>query len=138
MFYKVSFSKVALDLYKSTTQPYIEYCCHVWAGAPCFYLELLHKLQKQICGTVGPSLTASYEHLSHCQNAVSLSFFYMYYFGRCPSELAQLVLLPYSGGRSTCYFDRWHEFSVTIPRCYKDAFVNSSFPCTASRAYSRK
>ena len=24
-----------------------------------------------------------------------------------------------------------HDFSVTIPRCYKDVYVNSSFPCVA-------
>ena len=34
-------------------------------------------------------------------------------------------------GRSTCYFDRLHDFSVTIPRCYKDVYVNSFFPHTA-------
>ena len=49
---------VALYLYKSTIQPCMEYCCHVWAGAPSCYLELLDKLQKRICRTVGPSLTA--------------------------------------------------------------------------------
>ena len=27
-------SKAALYLYKSATQPCIEYCYHVWAGAP--------------------------------------------------------------------------------------------------------
>ena len=26
--------EVALHLYKSTIHPYMEYCCHVWAGAP--------------------------------------------------------------------------------------------------------
>ena len=26
--------KVALYLYKSTIRPCMEYCCHVWAGAP--------------------------------------------------------------------------------------------------------
>ena len=46
-------SEVALYLYKSTIQPCIEYCCHVWAGAPSCYLELLDKLQKRICRTVG-------------------------------------------------------------------------------------
>ena len=55
---------------------------------------------------------------------------YRYYFGRCSSELAQLVPLPYSQGRSTCYSDRLHDFSVTIPRCYKDAYVNSFLLCT--------
>ena len=50
---------------------------------------------------------------------------------RCSSELAQLVPLPFSQGRSTCYSDRLHDFSVTIPRCYKDVYVNSFFSRTA-------
>ena len=33
--------EVALCLYKSTIRPCIEYCCHVWAGAPSCSLELL-------------------------------------------------------------------------------------------------
>ena len=57
--------EVALYLYKSTIQPCMEYCCHVWAGACSCYLELLDKLQKQICRTVSPSLAASLEPLAH-------------------------------------------------------------------------
>ena len=109
----------------------MEYCCHVWAGAPSCYLELLDKLQKRICRTVGPSLAASLEPLAHRRNVTSLSLFYRYYFGRCSSELAQLVPLPYSRERSTRHSDRLHDFSVTIPRCYKDVYVNSFFPRTA-------
>ena len=45
--------EVALYLFKSTIRPYMEYCCHVWAGAPSYYLELLDKLQKRTCRTVG-------------------------------------------------------------------------------------
>ena len=51
--------EVALCLYKSTICPCMEYCCHVWAGAPSCYLELLDKLQKRICRTVGPLLAGS-------------------------------------------------------------------------------
>ena len=123
--------EVALYLYKSTIRPCMEYCCHVWAGAPSCYLELLDKLQKRICRIVGPSLAASLELLAHRQYVASLSFFYRYYFGRCSSELAQMVPLPFSRGRSAHYSDRLHEFSVTIPRCYKDLYVNSFFPRTA-------
>ena len=101
--------EVALYLYKSTIKPCMEYCCHVWAGAPSCYFQLLDKLQKQIGRTVGPSL------------------FYRYYFGRCSSQMAQLVPLPFSRRRSTCYSDGLHDFSVTIPRCYKDVYVNSFF-----------
>ena len=93
----------------------MECCCHVWAGAPSCYLELLDKLQKQICKTVGPSLAASLQLLAYHRNVASLNLFYNYYFGRCSSELAQLVPIPYSRGRSHRYSDRLHDFSVTIP-----------------------
>ena len=82
----------------------MEYCCHLWAGAPSCYLELLDKLQKRVCRTVGLSLAASLEPLAHCGNADSLSHFYRYYFGRCSSEVAQLVPLPFSGGWPTFFF----------------------------------
>ena len=57
--------EVALYLYKFTICPCMEYCCHVWAGAPSCYLELLDKIQKQICRTVVPSIAASLEPLIH-------------------------------------------------------------------------
>ena len=83
-------------LYKSTIWACMEHWCHVWVGAPSYYLELLDKLRKRICRTVGPSLAGSLEPLVHCRNVASLSVFYRYYFGRCLSELAELVSLPYS------------------------------------------
>ena len=88
--------EVALYLYKSRIEPCMEYCSHVWAGAPSCYLELLDKLQKQVCRAVGPSLTASFEPLAHHQNAASLTLLCKYYFGRSSSELTQLVPLSHS------------------------------------------
>ena len=35
--------EVALYLYKSTINPCMKYCCHVWAGAPSCYLDMLDK-----------------------------------------------------------------------------------------------
>ena len=123
--------EVALYLYKCTIRPCMEYSCHVWGGAPSCYLKLLDKLQKRICRTVGPSLPGSLDPLAHRRNLACLSLFYRYYFGRCSSELAQLVPLPFSRGRSIRYSGRLRDFSVTIPRCYKDAYVNSLFSSTA-------
>ena len=117
--------EVALYLYNSTICQCIEYCFHVWAGTPSSYLRFLGKLRKRISRTVGPSLATS-----HHRNVVSLSLFYRYYSGRCSSELAQLAPLPFSQGRSTCYSDRLHDFSVSIPRFYKDVYVNNFFPLT--------
>ena len=66
-------------LAKSTIQPCMDYCCHVCASTPGCYLELLDKLQKRICRTVGPSLAAFLEPLAHHQNVTSLSLFFRYY-----------------------------------------------------------
>ena len=133
LFHSINFlsPEVALYLYKSIICPCMKYCCHVWAGAPSCYLELLDKLLKCICRTVGLSLDACLEPLAHRRNVASLSLFYRYYFGRCSSELAQLISFPFSRGKSTRYSDRLHDFSVTISRCYKDAYVNSFFHSTA-------
>ena len=117
--------EVALYSYKSTILPCMEYCCHIWAGASSCYLDLLDKLQKRIRRIVGPSLGPSLEPLAH-------HLFYRYYFGRCSSELVQLVPLPFYQGRSTRYSERLHNFSVSIPRSYKDVYVNSFFPRTAT------
>ena len=80
---------------------------------------------------LGSLLTASLEPLAHCQNVTNLSLSYRHFFGRCSPELAQLVPLLFSQGRSTCYSDKLHDFSITIPTCYKDIYVNSFFPHTA-------
>ena len=74
----------------------MEYCCHVWAGAPQLLLGIVRQAKKRICRTVDSSLAASLEPLAHRRNVAMLSFFYRYYFGRCSSELAQMVLLSFS------------------------------------------
>ena len=82
---------------------------HAWSTVvmselvpPSCYLELVNKLRKQKFRTACPSLTVSLETLGLCRNIASLSLFYRYYFGRCSSELAQLVPLPYSEERPSC------------------------------------
>ena len=78
-----------------------------------------------------PSLATSVKPLAYDWNVSKLSLFYQYYFGRCSSELAQLIAVPFSPGRSTWYSDILHDFSVIILRCYKDVYAASFFPCTA-------
>ena len=80
-------------------------------------MDLLNKLTRRICRADDPSLAVSLEPLGHIQNVAILSLFYRCYFGRCLSELAELLPHPYSQGRSTRYSDRLFDFSVTIARC---------------------
>ena len=65
----------ALYLFKASLRACMEYCCHVWAGAPSCFLELLDKQQKRKCRTVGPSLAASLEPLALRRIVASLSLF---------------------------------------------------------------
>ena len=90
----------------------MEYCCHVWTGASCCYLDIFDEPQKRVSRTDGLTLAGSFEPL-----------------GRCSSELAKLVSLPYSRERSMLYSDRL--FFATITRSYKDVYVNSFFSHTS-------
>ena len=54
--------------------------------------------------------TASLEPLAHCRNVASRSLFYGYYFGRCLSNLAELVPLWHFCGSSTANSNRSHDF----------------------------
>ena len=63
---KFLFLEILLYFLKSNIQPCMEYCCHLWAGTACCYLELIDKLQKWICRTVGLPLAASIKFLAHC------------------------------------------------------------------------
>ena len=86
---------------------------------------------------VGPSLAAPLEPLAHRRNVARLSLFCRYYFYRCSSELSPVPPAP-SHGRSARYSNRLSplssligcRYSVTIPGCYKDVYINSSFPRT--------
>ena len=104
--------------------------CYFYLAAPSSYLAMLDKLRKRICRTVGPSfsLLPFLKPWFHCQNAPSLGYFYRHYFDRCSFEVAQLVPLPCSRGRST-------RLTVS-PRCYKDFYVKRLFPRTAKLSNS--
>ena len=91
----------------------MEYCCHVLTGAAScisnFWISDRNGYAVVLVLHLRPLL-------AHRQNLARLSVLYRYYFGRCSSELAQLIPIAYSRGRSTRYSDRLHNFSVTIPR----------------------
>ena len=54
----------------------MEKCCHILAGAPICYWELLDKLYKN--EYAGHSLATSLEPLAYRGNVASLSLFYRY------------------------------------------------------------
>ena len=71
---------------------------------------MLDKLQERVCGAGVSSLPTSLKSLAHRRNVANLSLFFRYFFGRCSSELAQLVSLPYSHGKLARYSNGLHNF----------------------------
>ena len=120
-----------LHLYKSTIRPCMEYCCHIWAGAPASCLDLLDKIQKRVVNLVGPILSSSLQPLSHRRDVASLSLFYRYYHAKCSSELQGLVPSSWLPVRSTRFSKKSHPFSVVVPRFKHNFYANSFFPRTA-------
>ena len=99
-----------LYLYKSTVRPLMEYCCHLWAGAPRTHLSILDRVERRVKNLVGQKLCDELQPLSVRRDVASLSLFYRYYFGRCSSALSECVPKPkvfsrYSRRASptTCY-----------------------------------
>ena len=122
--------EISLYFYKST----IKTCMDTVIMSGLVLLTIVwicsRSYRKGNMNSVGSSLAFCLESLAHRQNVASLGLFSGYYFRRCSSELAELVLIPHSWGRSTHYCKRLYDFSVTISRCYKDVNINSFFPCT--------
>ena len=72
--------------------PHIEYCSHLWAGAPQYQLEPFDRIQRRAVAIIGD--TVIYERLNTLalrRDVASLCVLYRIYHGECPRELFELV-----------------------------------------------
>ena len=70
-------SSHSLSIYKSQIRPSLEYCSHVWGGAPKSTLFLLDKVQSKAIRLINnPNLNKSLQPLSHRRLAGDLSIYY--------------------------------------------------------------
>ena len=84
-----------LSIYKSQTRPSLEYCSHVWGGAPKSTLCLLDKFQSKAIRLINnPNLTKSLQPLSHRRLVGDLSIFYRYLNGHCSQEIREIIPVP--------------------------------------------
>ena len=106
---------------------------HTWPPQPVFFNDV-YTTYTHICTLYLACECRLSQNQPSISLVTSLSHFYWYSFAKCLSELAQLVPLSYSGGRSTSYSNRLHDFSVTIPNILQVClcqYVNSFFPNVA-------
>ena len=120
-----------LYLYKASIRPCMEYCCHLWAGAPAHLLNLLDRIQNRVSNMIGPQLSLKLQPLSHRRDVASLSLFYKYFHGHCSEELASLVPSRKIFTCKTRLAAKAHEFTVEEPLISKNFRRSSFFPRTS-------
>ena len=82
-----------LAIYKCQIRPSLEYCSHVWAGAPKS-LHLLDRVQSKAIRLISnPNLTNSQQSLSHRRLVADLSIVYRYFHGHCLRKSRVLFLI---------------------------------------------
>lgn len=121
-----------LYLYKSTIRPCIEYCCHIWGGAPADSLNLLDRIQHRICNAIGPNLSRKLDSLSHRRLVSSLCLFYKYSHGHCSTELSALVPPLKTFTHNTRFSSNCHPFTVDLTKCTKSFVKHCFFPRTST------
>ncbi|MBM6549304.1 reverse transcriptase family protein [Streptococcus dysgalactiae subsp. equisimilis] len=125
-------SSQLLTLYKAQIRPTLDYCSHVWGGAPSFSLSLLDRIQRKAIRLIADtSLTSTLQPLAHRRAVSSLSLFYRYYHGFCSSELAAVVPLPITFQRESRTQASSHPYQVSLKACRTAVFKSSFFPRTA-------
>ena len=87
------------SIYKSQIRPSLEYCSHVWGGAPKSTLGLLHKVQSKAIRLINnPNLTKLLQPLSHRRLVGDLSIYYRYFNGHFSQEIKEY----YSSSSEAC------------------------------------
>ena len=117
-----------LSIYKSQIRPSLEYCFHVWGGAPKSTLCLLDKVQSKAIRLINnPNLTKSLQPLSHRRLVGDISIYYRYFDGHCSQEIRDIIPAPPSRVRTTRSSIRFHLFQVSLPTSrtlsHKSSFI---------------
>ena len=93
------------------------------------YGVVLDRVQKRVVSLVGSGLSSDLQ--AHRRDVASLSWFYKYYYGRCSSELADLVL-PNLSLLEALFSQHTHCHTVNSHMCRITFYQSSFFPCTAA------
>ncbi|XP_045492437.1 uncharacterized protein LOC123691896 [Colias croceus] len=114
-----------LLLYKAQIRPHMEYCSHLWAGAPLYQLLPLDRVQRRAVRMIGdPRLSDRLDPLALRRDIASLCVFYRIYHGECSEELFEFIPAAEFHHRSARHkanfhphhLDRWRTSTVRFSR----------------------
>ena len=122
-----------LSIYKSQIRPSLEYCSHVWGGAPKSTLCLLDKVQSKAIRLINnPNLTKLLQPFSHCQLVGDLSISSRYFQGHCSQEIRDIIPVPLGRVRTTRNSTHSHPFKISLPTSQTLPHKSSFIPTACS------
>ena len=109
------FTLLCTRLYKPQIHCSLEYCSHVWGGAPKSSLYLLDKVQSKAIRLVNnPNLTKALQSFYHRRLVAGLSTFYQYFHGHCSLGIKTFIPDPLRHVQPTRSSTQSHFFQVML------------------------
>ena len=122
-----------LAICKSQIRPSLEYCSHVWGGAPKSTLCLLDMVQSIAIRLINnPNLIKSLQPLSHRRLVGNLSIFYRHFNGNCSQEFRDIIPVPLRRFRTTRSSTHSNLFQVSLPTSRTPSHKLSFIPRTCN------
>ncbi|XP_045511061.1 uncharacterized protein LOC123705984 [Colias croceus] len=120
-----------LKLYKAQVRPHMEYCSHIWAGAPQQYLLPFDRIQRRAVRLVNePSLTDRLDTLALRRDVASLCVLYRIYYGECSEELFGTLPAAEFHHRTARHRQQYHPHHLDCWQSTTVRFKRSFFPRT--------
>ncbi|CAK1591446.1 unnamed protein product [Parnassius mnemosyne] len=116
-----------LQLYKAQVRPHMEYCSHLWAGAPQCQLLPLDRIQRRAARIVDDrALFDRLDSLALRRDVASLCIFFRIYHRECSEELFGLIPAAKFHERTSRqnsryhphHLDDWRSTTVRFRRCF--------------------
>ncbi|XP_045503597.1 uncharacterized protein LOC123700430 [Colias croceus] len=120
-----------LLLYKAQIRPDMEYCSHLWAGAPQYQLLPLDSVQRRAVRVIGKqALTDRLDPLGLRRDVASLCDFYRLYNGECSEELFELIPAAEFHYRTARHKTKFHAHHLDLWRSSTVRFTRHFIPRT--------
>ena len=120
-----------LQLYKAQVRPHMEYCSHLWAGAPQYQLLPFDRLQRRAVRIIDDSrLTDRLDPLALRRDVGSLCVFYRIYNGECSEELFGIIPAAEFHSRTARHRLNYHPHHLDVWRSSTVRFTRIFFPRT--------
>ncbi|CAF4908224.1 unnamed protein product [Pieris macdunnoughi] len=122
-----------LQLYKAQIRPHMEYCSHLWAGAPQYQLLPLDRIQRRAVRIVDDqSLSVRLDPLALRRDVGSLCIFYRIYHGECSEELFGLIPAAEFHHRTSRQNTKYHPYHLDVRRSTTERFLRQFLPRTTT------